>query len=886
MKKIAVITDAVSSAFFFPVWHRYYGGLFGVENLHVVTYQGLKDSFAGIALGNLWAVNAAYDDTLRAGVIADLIAVLLRSHDVVIRCDVDEFLLPDPRQFADLADFIERNELPYVTAQGVDVIELAEDAPLDLEKPIFGVQRRYGLRSSALNKTCVMTIPLRWAEGFHGANVPPRFAGLYNLHLKFADIKKRIAWDQAMLQGLVPGSKAYRYFSVGIDHLTGVRNFMASRPKGGAETQAAFDARFLATVYHRPDSGIHQGDFFSQDFLISLDDFAPGNRPASTLAPAIKSFESIGHNCEFGFVANALGGAESGLFRWAYVHHIGQVIAGLNTRFQGLFADPDRLVTCFGEMIEDPAFGLAFHSKIETFCGPDGWRIRRDEAFPALYAAEVEKIGHLTAKFLQTLEQGGKIFVYKDNKTVTDGDAQALYEAIGRFGPHRLLIVDLATETLPAGAVLELEDGLYRGYITRYAPYDAVDDIELSSWALLIETMAQVSLGRMPDGMFEGRKLYRPLLQAAHAGAPEAGPVVGALRAYQGVNLKAPPAEGGKILEMPNILPCQAPVLAADVSGQGLQFVMPEQLHIHGSVLVQQNNALLFWPNTLVGEAGGWSCAARLNSGAFFDLYQSPGYGAMFPGPKPRLLSGAGRLTLDLSPLTPDDVQVIDEPVFLATPLRPADRNFWVAALPGRIAQFRQHGAGRRFLCHAAHDWQRAFLRALGVPDVALLAHDPGRTYICRDVMAVEYTAANMTVSAAERANFFEIVATRQVRGAYPRKLFVTRTPSYPALQTALQALGFTAIEPETLAFAVQIGIFAAAEQIVFGGGTVVCNSVFCPPGASVVTIDATPAEAERHAGLLASLGLRHGVLLSGNDEGELDIARAMPVIEAFFNEA
>jgi hypothetical protein len=272
MKKTAVIADAVSPGFFFPAWHRYYGGLFGTENLHVVTYQGLKPSFAGIALGYLWGVDAAYDDTLRASVIADLVAVLLRSHEVVIRCDIDEFLLPDPRHYTDLADFIARNELPYVTAQGIDVIELAEDAPLDLDRPIFGVQRRYGMRSAALNKTCVTTTPLRWAEGFHGASVPPRFAGLYNLHLRFADLNTRAAWDQTMLQGLVPGSKAHQYFNKGIDHHTAVQKFMASRPRGGAETQAEFDARFLATVCHRQDTGIHQGEFIRQDFLVPLSD--------------------------------------------------------------------------------------------------------------------------------------------------------------------------------------------------------------------------------------------------------------------------------------------------------------------------------------------------------------------------------------------------------------------------------------------------------------------------------------------------------------------------------------------------------------------------------------------------------------------------------------
>jgi hypothetical protein len=664
VKKVAVITDAVSPDFFFPAWHRYYGGLFGTANLHVVTYRGLRDAFSGIALGNLWNVDAAYDDTLRIGVIEDLIAALLRSHDVVIRCDVDEFLLPDPRHFADLADFIERNDLPYVTAQGIDVIELAEDAPLDLDAPIFGVQRHYGVRAAALNKTCVTTIPLRWAEGFHGANVPPRFAGLYNLHLKFADLKKRIAWDQTMVQGLVPGSKAHQYFSVGIEHLTSVQKFLSSRPKGGTETQAAFDARFLETVGHNPANDIHQGQFLKQDFLMPLSELG-------IAAPAVAAPEAV-------------------------------------RRFSGL-------------------------------------------------------------------------------------------------------------------------------------------------------------------------KLLEPLADA------------GIMRC----------------LEASKIVPRLAPALVADFAGQGGSFATPDQLHIHGSYLVRQENAMLLGPNALISPDGHWSCEGRMNRAPFLQYYQSPAYAAAFPGPKPKLGSGPAGLVLDTSSLGEDDVRLIDEPVFLATPLRPVDRGRWVANMPAKIAQYRQHGAGRKFLCHIKHDWERTFLRLLGVPDEAVLSHDPGRAYICRDVMTVEYSLANMTISAWERANFYEIVVTRQKYGAYPRKLFVSRLLCSHAaphnrmlqneaeLKAALEARGFAGIEPETLPFEVQIGMFAAAEQVIFLGRPAVYNSVFCPPGGSVITIESTPTYANVHTELFASLGLRHGVIFGEEDRSDpkpdhrrwtLDVARALPVIEAFFS--
>ena len=271
VKKVAVITDAISPAFFFPRWQRYYGGLFGPENLHVITYAGMKPLFHDVQVGNIWEVNSPYDDKLRVDLIADFTAVLLNSYDVVLRCDVDEFLFPDPAKFLNLADFVEQNKHPYVTARGVDVIELEDDLPLDSGARVLGNQRHYGLRSAALNKTCLTTVPLRWAAGFHGANVPPHFSCLYNFHLKWADIKARIAWNEKMLMGLTPGTSEHTYFAVGAEHLLSVAQFFSNKAKLGEEAENEFDQRFLDSVSIHQESQIYQGEFITQDFLFSLE---------------------------------------------------------------------------------------------------------------------------------------------------------------------------------------------------------------------------------------------------------------------------------------------------------------------------------------------------------------------------------------------------------------------------------------------------------------------------------------------------------------------------------------------------------------------------------------------------------------------------------------
>jgi hypothetical protein len=463
-----------------------------------------------------------------------------------------------------------------------------------------------------------------------------------------------------MLQGLIPGSKAHDYFSIGAENLTRVQNFLASRPKGGAETQAEFDARFLATVHHNQDHDIHQGEFLKQDFLVSL--------------------------CDLGI-------------------SVAEVSPGL------------------------------------------------------------------------------------------------LYD--------QLLLSDPSEE----------------------------------------------------DGVVQ-------------------------------------------ILEAPCTIERLPPVLVADLSNRGLELQLPAAQQIHGSYLVQRRDVLLFGPNYLVDTQGRWSCEARAFKQQFLEFFQAPFYALVFPGPKPEIRREAAANRL-LTAAIADDVAYINEPVFLATPLEPAHWGRWIVTVPAKIAQYRQHAPARKFFCHTAHAWERDFLRLLGVKDEEILPHDPGRSYICRDVMTVEYSLANMSVSDAERAQFFEIVATRQARGAYPRKIFVSRlsrsaaTPQYRALQNEaalaarLEALGFAVIEPEKFPFAVQIGMFAAAGQIVFLGGSAIYNAAFCAPGTSVITIESTDTYAGVHTDVFASLGLRYGVIFGEEDLSDpqpdhrrwtLDIDRAIPLIEAFFS--
>jgi len=210
-KKICVITVATSPDAYFPLWKRYYGGLFGQENLFVVTF-GSGAGFEQLGLGGLWVIAGPFEDNLSAKLISKLVSSLLEIYDVVIRCDVDEFLVPDRNKHKSLISYIDNLEDDYVTAVGIDVIEGFDDGPLRFDFPILGHQRRLGVLTSALDKTSLTSVPLEWGAGFHATKNPPNFNELFIFHFKWADVNRRAAWHLSMSESVLAGTSEDRYF--------------------------------------------------------------------------------------------------------------------------------------------------------------------------------------------------------------------------------------------------------------------------------------------------------------------------------------------------------------------------------------------------------------------------------------------------------------------------------------------------------------------------------------------------------------------------------------------------------------------------------------------------------------------------------------------------
>jgi len=172
-KKIAVITMSRNDDFFLRRWIEYYGREFGNENLHILL-DGLDQSIPTNAIHvnvtKLPHTNLprAIGDKYRIGKLSELAHKLLKTYDIVIGCDSDEFLVLDPNVKMSLAEYLSSKKIhTTLSGLGLDVGQ-----HLKLEQSLntngsFLEQRSFALLSTRYTKPVVINKPVIWGSGFH-----------------------------------------------------------------------------------------------------------------------------------------------------------------------------------------------------------------------------------------------------------------------------------------------------------------------------------------------------------------------------------------------------------------------------------------------------------------------------------------------------------------------------------------------------------------------------------------------------------------------------------------------------------------------------------------------------------------------------------------------
>lgn len=249
LKKIAAITMARNDDFFLSRWIEYYGAHFGTENLYIYL-DGLDQNIPENA-GNAHITKLPHTDMSRSAgdkyrieKISTLANKLLKTYDIIIGCDADEFLIVDPKINISLHEYLSQKKInTTLSGLGLDVGQhLIQETSLDTSKP-FLEQRGFALLSTRYTKPVIINRPVTWGSGFHrikGHNFHID-KNLYLLHFGAIDMDMLIA-------------KAAKRGEDWVNHLkrrgNGTINDVTHRPARG-ESAMRF-ARFIQTYIRAP----------------------------------------------------------------------------------------------------------------------------------------------------------------------------------------------------------------------------------------------------------------------------------------------------------------------------------------------------------------------------------------------------------------------------------------------------------------------------------------------------------------------------------------------------------------------------------------------------------------------------------------------------------
>ena len=200
LKKIAAITMARDDEFFLSRWIAYYGKQIGTDNLYIIldgTDQTIPKNAGNAHITKLphTPMSRAAGDKYRIGKISALAHELLKTYDIVIGCDTDEFLIVDPDTKKTLAQYLSQlNIRTTVSGLGLDIGQhMNQEQPLDMDAPLLE-QREYALLSTRYTKPVVINKPVNWGSGFHSIknhnfHIDPN---LYLLHFGAVDMNMLI----------------------------------------------------------------------------------------------------------------------------------------------------------------------------------------------------------------------------------------------------------------------------------------------------------------------------------------------------------------------------------------------------------------------------------------------------------------------------------------------------------------------------------------------------------------------------------------------------------------------------------------------------------------------------------------------------------------------
>lgn len=199
--------------------------------------------------------------------------------------------------------------------------------------------------------------------------------------------------------------------------------------------------------------------------------------PLAEMRQIVSGFESLGENCELGFVQRHFGAEPLGLFRWAGID-LNALVTALETRLEGIGAPEFTILSVNPNnreyYTEDSRYGMSMHTFILEGSSPP------DKVLSRI----CRRLVFLRDKLLGDLADGGKVFVLNTRDLLPDADLLRLHRALCLYGPNRLLHVS-ENPDLPPGTVRQLLPGIWHATLTRTGFNGKNWDVDFDTWLAL-----------------------------------------------------------------------------------------------------------------------------------------------------------------------------------------------------------------------------------------------------------------------------------------------------------------------------------------------------------------------------------------------------------------
>lgn len=208
----------------------------------------------------------------------------------------------------------------------------------------------------------------------------------------------------------------------------------------------------------------------------------------------LERIESLGDNCELGFVMRNLKYEKGGLFRWT-ITPIDKLVAYLSDIDQALF-EKESLSPFSPGMVIDAKSGFSFHSAMKSEKNESGDLSYIDSSAErdSFYLKEKSKIDYLCNGFKERITADkGSIYLVKANKGMDQSAVRNLVASIGRYSSKHVL-VEVRSEVPAEQPLLQcIDDNHYLAKITRFAPYVAANDVLYEEWNGILKAICSCS---------------------------------------------------------------------------------------------------------------------------------------------------------------------------------------------------------------------------------------------------------------------------------------------------------------------------------------------------------------------------------------------------------